>query len=152
MPARQNRTRNSTPCARRPPRWGPAFLAALSVTLDVRRSAQLARISRSEVYARRATDPAFAAAWADAVAETFDRLRREAYRRAVEGIPVTRMYRGKPVMAWQTPAGEVVPPGTHGAVSAPLIVRRYSTKLLIMLLQLAKPEEFGTPWEARRRN
>lgn len=151
MPATQNRTRNGTPCARRPPRWGRAFLAALSITLDVRHSAKLARISRSEVYARRATDPVFAAAWADAMAEAFDRLHWEAYRRAVEGVPVPRTYRGKPVMVWQTPDGEVVPAGTPGAVCAPLVERRYSTKLLLVLLQLAKPEEFGCPWASRRR-
>lgn len=54
--------------------WGPAFIAALSDTPNVSHAARLAGVSRQAAYQARESDPAFAAAWDDAVAASVDDL------------------------------------------------------------------------------
>lgn len=76
--------------------------------------------ARSRAYGLRAEDPDFAAAWSDAVDEAIDRLEREAWRRAVEGLEEPVFYQGK----------------VCG------VVRRYSDRMLEMLLKAHRPEEY----------
>ena len=69
-----------------PADWVPRFLARLASSGSVAAAAAVARVSRQEAYKRRGRDPAFAAAWADALGEAVERLADEARRRAVEGV------------------------------------------------------------------
>ena len=96
------------------------FLAVLQATCNVSESCRAANISRPAAYAWRGDDEDFAVAWADAEAQARDLLEREAWRRATEG--------------WEEPVfhkGEVC-----GAI------RRYSDRMLEILLKGHKPERF----------
>ncbi len=87
-------------------------------------------------------EPVLAAAWEEALEVVADGFRREAHRRAVEGVRTLVTYRGDPVFVWTTPDGSVVPAGRDGAVLAPLYEVRYSDGLLTALLKAAFPAEF----------
>lgn len=60
-----------------------AFLAALAVTCNVTRSAQLAGSCYQRAYETRARDAKFRAAWARAIAEGFARLELKMLQRAL---------------------------------------------------------------------
>lgn len=83
-------------------------------------SAQAARIGRTAVYEHRNQDPAFRAAWDEAVETACDALEAEAWRRAKDGVR-------KPVYQGGEKVGEV---------------REYSDTLLIFLLKGHRPERF----------
>jgi hypothetical protein len=61
--------------------WGAAFLAHISRTGNVLRSAEAAGVTRQACYARRDTDPAFAAGWASAMEDAADVLEEIAWDR-----------------------------------------------------------------------
>ena len=67
------------------------FLEVLAESCNVSEAARAAGVNRSTPYDWRAADPEFAAAWEVAEQVAFDRLEREAWRRAVDGVdkPVT---------------------------------------------------------------
>lgn len=94
------------------------FLARLAVCGNVADACKVARISRATVYRMRADIPEFRTAWDRSIESSRDVLEREAWRRAVEGVP-------KPIVH----AGKVI-----GAV------REYSDRLLALLLQAKHPE------------
>jgi hypothetical protein len=96
------------------------FLAKLTETCCVLRSAEAAGINRVRLYEMRAADPEFAEAWAKALDAGTDVLEAEAIRRAVEGVD-------EPVFQ----GGELV---GH--------VRKYSDTLLARLLDAHKPEKY----------
>lgn len=114
--------RRRMPRTRRAPKrdWPATFLETFAATGNVKESAAAAGVGRRTVYDRRSNDATFAAAWDDAEQESHDRLEREAFRRAAEGVE-------KPVFQ----GGKLV--GT---------VCEYSDTLLIFLLKARRPEKY----------
>lgn len=102
------------------------FLDALAQTGNVSEAATAAAIGRSAAYDWRRDDAAFAADWDAAVDEAADRMEREAFRRAVEGVE-------RPVFG---SLGQGLGSGEVGRV------REYSDTLLIFLLKGARPEKY----------
>ncbi len=96
------------------------FLDFLRHTPNVTLAAKQIGISRRRVYQLRAKDPELAADWDDAIGEAVDALEAEARRRAVEGWIEPVYYRGEKIDE----------------------VRRYSDRLLEVLLQAHRPELF----------
>jgi len=103
------------------------FILAYAAAGNVSAAAQVSGISRAVVYVWRARDSDFATAFADANERAVERLEFEARRRAVEGHEV-------PVF------GSVGAGAGSGAVGS---VRKYSDRLLMFLLQSAKPEKYA---------
>ncbi|MEJ0017521.1 MAG: hypothetical protein WDN25_13340 [Acetobacteraceae bacterium] len=97
-----------------------AFLEALANSANVSASCTAAGIARSSAYEWRASDPAFKAAWDEAVELGLDALEDEAIRRGRDGVE-------KPVYQ----GGKAV--GT---------VREYSDTLLMFMLNGRRPERF----------
>ena len=96
------------------------FLAVLRETCNVSEAARAAAIGRRTAYEWRDADETFAADWDDAEQEAADKLEREAWRRAVEGVD-------KPV--------------THqGVITA--TYKEYSDRMLEILLKGHRPEKF----------
>lgn len=60
-----------------PTNWRPRFLACLGETSNVAAAARHAKVSLTHVYKHRRNDPAFRAAWFDALAEGYDNLEIE---------------------------------------------------------------------------
>ena len=90
------------------------FLARLAVNGNVMSACKVAKVSRATVYRLRDDVSEFRVAWDHAIELSRDVLRREAFRRAVEGVAVKTIYA----------KGEKVAE-----------VREYSDTLLIKLLQ-----------------
>lgn len=65
--------------------WTKRFLKAFKDTGIVTEAARKANISRAVVYERRASDPEFAAAWAQIEEWATEELEQVAYKRAAEG-------------------------------------------------------------------
>jgi hypothetical protein len=106
------------------PDWAPAFLAAFRQTGMITAACAVAGVGRSTAYRRRHADEGFALALSDAEEEVTERIEREAFRRAVEGVE-------RPVSI----AGERE------------VIREYSDTLLLALLRARKPEV----WSERHR-
>jgi hypothetical protein len=68
---------DQAPPRKTPRNWQKIFLAHLGETSNVTAAAEAAAISLSRVYAMRRTDPGFARAWFDALAEGYDNLEME---------------------------------------------------------------------------
>jgi len=100
--------------------WKPAFITELLHTGNVTLSAQKAKVGRQYAYQARESDPAFAAAWKEAVEASVELMEAEARRRAVEGYL-------KPVYQSGKKVGEI---------------REYSDTLLIFLLKAHAPEKY----------
>lgn len=100
--------------------WQDKFIGALRENGNISRSAQMAGVSRTEVYNERAEQPSFAARWDDAVEIACDLMEEEARRRAYFG---TR----KPVYHQGVVCGEI---------------QEYSDTLMIFLLKGARPQKF----------
>lgn len=96
------------------------FLRELSQTANVREACEKAVVCRATAYAHRERDPKFKAAWDSALEDACDRMEREAYRRAVEGVDEPVFYQGEECGA----------------------IRRYSDSLLTTLLKANRPEKF----------
>ena len=96
------------------------FLAVLRTTCNVSEACRACGFSRSCAYENRNADPEFSRAWDEAEQEAADRLEREAWRRAVEGVD-------KPI----TYQGEVVG-----------YTKEYSDRMLELLLKAHRPEKF----------
>lgn len=105
-------------------RWTTArrarFLAELAKSGNISAAARGAGLSRSHAYALRASDPEFAAEWADALEEAVDSLEAEARRRAIEGVDSPHFHGGQLT-------------GT---------VKKYSDSLLMFLLKAHRPERY----------
>ncbi len=99
------------------------FLCAVAATGSIVAGAVAAGRSKGTVYHWRDTDPLFAERWDDALTIALAALETEAYRRAVQGTE-------EPVMS----GGKVV-----------ATVRRYSDRLLALLLRAHAPERYADP-------
>lgn len=65
--------------------WRETFLAELARTSNVTGAARRAQVDTSSVYRLRRTDPGFARAWQEALAEGYDNLEMDLLRRLREG-------------------------------------------------------------------
>ena len=97
-----------------------AFLTVLRQTCNVSEAARAANFGRSAAYVWRREDSDFAAAWDDAEQEAADRLEREAWRRAVEGVDEPITHQG-------------IITGTY---------KKYSDRMLEILLKAHRPKKF----------
>jgi hypothetical protein len=105
----------------KPPRgWRAVFLRALAQTCNVAAACRAAAVGRATVYRHRERDPKFADAYDDAFEQATDLLELECRRRAIEGVDRPVFYKGRQV-------------GT---------VKVYSDRLLIFLLEAARPEKY----------
>ena len=95
-----------------------AFLTVLGVFGNVSAAARLIGVTSSGAYKTRAYDRAFAEAWDEAVSKALSDAYMEARRRAVDGVDVPVLHRGRQV-------------GTR---------KRYSDTLMIVLLEIAWAE------------
>lgn len=96
------------------------FLAELAKSCNVSASCRVAGIGRQTAYDWREKDEAFALAWDGAEQEAVDRLEQEAWRRAVDGFEEPVFHQGEEVAR----------------------VRKYSDKLIEILLKGHRPERF----------
>lgn len=96
------------------------FIAVLAEFANVSEAARAANISRSAAYEWRTDDAEFAALWDEAEAHAVDKLEREAWRRAVEGFEEPVWHQGEQVG----------------------VVRKYSDRLIEILLKGHRPEKF----------
>ncbi len=103
------------------------FLSMLSRTGNTSKACQTSGLTRRQVMALRERDAAFDRAYDDAMNDAADLLEAEAWRRALEGTTQPVFRAGQPVTG---PAGE------------PVVVRRYSDPLLVLLLRGCRPEKF----------
>ncbi len=103
------------------------FLSMLSKTGNASKACQTSGLTRRQVMTLRERDAAFDRAYDDAMNDAADLLEAEAWRRALEGTTQQVFKAGQPVM---DPAGE------------PVVVRRYSDPLLMLLLRGCRPEKF----------
>jgi hypothetical protein len=101
------------------------FLESFATMANVSSACDIAGIDRSSVYRWVHDDESFAAKWQEAEEKANDVLRKEAYRRAVEGVPDYVISMGKLVTG---PDGQ------------PLTVKKYDTPLLMMLMRARMPE------------
>ena len=88
----QNATSQSVAKRRR---WERKFLTELRRTGNHSAAARVAGIDRTVPYKARQDDPAFAAAYDDALDEACDGLELEARRRAHDGVDVPVIYKGQ---------------------------------------------------------
>lgn len=73
-------------------KWQKAFLAGLEQTGSVTQAAQAAKVGRCNAYDHKRRDPAFAAAWEEALDRGADELEDEARKRAFAGSDVLLMF------------------------------------------------------------
>ena len=100
------------------------FIASFRTEANVSLACARARIARSTAYEWRENDPEFAALWQDAEQDANDAIRREMYRRGVEGWD-------EPVVS----AGMLV---LHQG--KPVTIKRYSDTLIMALAKARMPE------------
>ena len=96
------------------------FLTILQQSCNVSEAARAANISRTAAYEWKEADPKFSAAWIEAEEIAADKLEREAWRRAVEGVD-------KPVI--------------HLGVITDTF-KEYSDRMLEILLKGHRPNKF----------
>lgn len=97
------------------------FLETLRQTGQVREAVKAAKACDSTFYMIRQREPDFAAAWEEALQIGLDRLQDEAIRRAIDGSEEPVFYKGQQVAT----------------------VRKYSDRLLTVLLKAHRPERYG---------
>ncbi len=110
------------------------FLVALRETANVSEAARRVGISRRRAYDVRNADPVFAAAWEDAVETAIDTLEAEAWRRGKEGWDEPVFYRG-----------EI----QRDAEGKPVTIRKYSDRMLELLLKTPRPEKYRERFDMR---
>lgn len=140
-PARRSGTRHGTTGKKR------AFLAAFGKLGNMTAAAE-GLVDRSTVYDWIESDPKFAEAFRLAKEEAGDRLEEEARRRAHDGWLEPVFSKG--VRAWDgvDEDGNVVHPESERAVRVvPALMRKYSDRLLEILLKGAKPEKYRERFE-----
>lgn len=112
--------------ARKKVDWRPRFLAAFEEHVSVSEACRVADVARSNVYAERERDEAFAAAWSEIEERTTERMEREALRRGVDGWIERQEFA-------VNEDGEQVPT---------LTVRKFSDTLLIFMLKARRPDTY----------
>lgn len=146
----------------RTPKKKQAFIEALAKCGNVREACIVSGVPRQTVYGWQKSDAEFAQAWADALDEAADRMEREAFRRAVEGLnePLTHngqftyVYTEKldengEVMCNQNGTPIMVPVRDEQGNKKIATVKKYSDTLLIFLLKAARPEKYRDRSETR---
>lgn len=73
--------RRNTKRRMRPDEWPPIFLSAIRSGKSMSSAAEIAGVSRQNVYQRAQRDSTFAVAYAEAKEECFERLEEEAFKR-----------------------------------------------------------------------
>ena len=116
MQPRQTRTVTRT--TKRP--WG-RFIELLAETGNVSLACRETGIPRRSAYVRRKRDTKFASAWDEAITTAVDLLEAEAKRRAMEGVLEPVFQQGRLVG----------------------MIRRFSDRLMILLLKAHKPDRYG---------
>ena len=96
------------------------FLEHLRATSNVTESAQVAGVSRTAMYERRAIDPELSKAWDDAIEQATDALEKEARRRALDGVDKPVHFQGKRVD----------------------LIKEYSDPLLMFMLRGHRPHKY----------
>jgi hypothetical protein len=96
------------------------FLAHLRKTANVTEAAAIIATARKSLYDARERDPAFKAAWDEAIEIATDALEQEARRRALDGWEEPVFYRGEEVGR----------------------MRAYSDRLLELLLKAHRPDKY----------
>ncbi|WP_373043987.1 hypothetical protein [Vulgatibacter sp.] len=105
-----------------------AFLAELAESASPRLAAARAGIERRTAYRHREDDPEFAAAWDRALDLGLDQLLEEAFRRSVQGVEEPVVHQGQI---------------SQDVDGNPVTVRRYSDRLLEVLLKWRYPEKMA---------
>ena len=100
--------------------WRQTFINELAQTCNVSLAAAKAKVGRRTVYDARDADPAFAAAWDEAIEIAVELMEGEVHRRAFSGTL-------KPVYQGGLKVGEI---------------REYSDTLAIFLLKAHKPDKY----------
>ncbi len=109
--------------------WKPLFLAALAEWPVVTHACETAGVATRTAYRARETDSEFADAWAKALEDGVDKAEAEAWRRAVIGVDEPVIHKGQLAVG---------PDGT------PLTIRRYSDRLLELLLRGRRKSVYST--------
>lgn len=99
-------------------------------------------VGRATIHVWLKDDPKFRAAFEHAREEAGDRLEEEARRRAAEGWLEPVYNHGERAGDWVNDAGQPVQPGTQNARWVAATVRKYSDRLLELLLKGAKPAKY----------
>lgn len=120
-----NATTHLTGRTKRTPKAISDFLAKLEEGSTVSAAAAAVNIGRRTAYEWRADDTAFANAWDEAVEVGTDLLEDEAKRRAADGYDEPVFWQGKQVG----------------------VVRKYSDRLLQVMLKARRPEKFKDRFE-----
>lgn len=107
-----------------------SFLSVLGRTGNPSSACKESGLTRRQINVMKQRDASFAIAYDEALDDAADLLEAEAWRRALEGIEQPVLKAGLPVLD----------PVTH----EPMIVRRYSDPLLVLLLRGFKPGKFQT--------
>lgn len=134
------------------PAWCLPFLEALRATGIVARACRAVGVGHGTVYALRRRDGDFAAAWDDALEESYDTLEAEARRRATEGVAEPIVHQGQFSPVWERDeAGQILLNEQGNPIQAlnedgtpkVLTKRVYSDQLLQFLLKGYR-KKFGT--------
>lgn len=112
-----------------------AFLAAYKLTASITHAAASAHIERGLHYRWLKDDPAYATAFSAAQDEAAQALEDEAVRRAHLGIEEPVIYQGLLQYEWN--------PRTKRFTKRPLVIRKYSDRLLELLLKAWKPDKYN---------
>ena len=129
--------------------WVTPFLDELTASGNVSASARAVGVSSTAVYALKAKDADFAAAWEQANEDATDILEAEARRRAVRGVQEPIVYQGQltpvwkrdasgqPVLEVYNEAGDTRPVQETDHEGRPvwLTVTKHSDSLLALLLK-----------------
>jgi hypothetical protein len=103
------------------------FFESLAATDNVTLSALAAGYARTSVYEHRESDPEFARQMDEAIEIATDALEEEARRRAKDGVDEPQFYQGALVVDKK---------------KKPICVRRYSDRLMELLLKAHRPDKF----------
>lgn len=106
------------------PKRRARFLEVLSEIGNVRDACEAIGLSREAAYYVRNRDADFKAAWEAAIEKAADKLEKEAWRRAHDGVPEPVFHKGQ----------------VCGAV------KKYSDVLLIFLLKGIRPQKYRDHW------
>lgn len=137
-------------CAKRPGTGRAAdqaakdrFLKALRETGIVRAACEATDTPRGTVYGWRNRDPAFKAAYAEAVRESTELIERTVFEAATVGVPEVIVHNGQISMIGFTEDGATCPPDSPKAVRwEPLTVRKFHPTLAMFLLKARKPKKY----------
>lgn len=125
-----------------------AFLAAYIIKARIAAAARIAGVDRGAHYEWLRTDKAYAEAFGQAEKMAGDVAEDEAKRRAIKGILEPVIHRGYVVeVALKDQDGKPVLDAEGKEKRVPLMKRKYSDRLLALILQGAKPEKYGKKLE-----